>query len=140
MEESITEKVLDRAVRVAQLLDIYGSLLTEKQRTFVELHYGKDLSFGEIAREHNVSRQAVHDAVKHAETTLEEYESNLRLLGKGSKQNVPAWAADRDESSSEKTDMLVNHLNGLRKNIQRHGIIYNSGWIIAEIDKMLKML
>lgn len=74
---------LDKVVRIGQLLDLYGGLLTDRQRSFIVQHYQEDLSFGEIARGHGISRQAIHDAVKHAEAALEDYESKLSLLARG---------------------------------------------------------
>jgi predicted DNA-binding protein YlxM (UPF0122 family) len=143
MEQSVSDKTLGRAVRMAQLLDLYGSLLTEKQRLFIELHYLEDLSFGEIGHEHNVSRQAVHDAVKHAESTLEEYEVNLHLLSEGGQEGAEGVLAESEapeEPRDEKVDAVLERLGALKKNIQRQGIIYNSGWIVAEIDKILEAL
>ncbi len=75
--DSSSPSPIERAVRIGRLLDLYGSLLTERQRQFVKLHYEEDLSFGEIAKEFGISRQAVHDAVKHAETSLDEYDAKL---------------------------------------------------------------
>ncbi len=74
---------MPRHVRIGLLLDLYGNLLTDRQREFVRLHYDEDQSFGEIAQGKGVSRQAVHDAVKHAEKSLEQYERKLRLLERG---------------------------------------------------------
>ncbi|WP_404828946.1 YlxM family DNA-binding protein [Effusibacillus dendaii] len=62
------------------LYDFYGSLLTEKQQTFMELYYYDDLSLAEIAEQYSVSRQAVHDNVRRSEAQLEEYEAKLHLL------------------------------------------------------------
>ncbi len=66
------------------LNDLYGELLTDKQRHFFRLHYEEDLSFGEIALQHGVSRPAVHSAVKRAESLLLDYEKKvcfgLRLI------------------------------------------------------------
>jgi predicted DNA-binding protein YlxM (UPF0122 family) len=64
------------------LYDFYGHLLTERQRRFVELHYGHDLSLGEIAEKCRVSRQAVHDVLKRAEKTLSGCEEKLGLAGR----------------------------------------------------------
>ena len=69
--------------RMSLLLDAYGVLLTEKQRSFLRQYFEEDLSFGEIAREHNVSRQAIYDSVKHGEEALERYEEALRLVERG---------------------------------------------------------
>lgn len=64
------------------LYDFYGHLLTERQRRFVELHYGHDLSLGEIAENCRVSRQAVHDVLKRAENSLSGFEEKLGLAGR----------------------------------------------------------
>ena len=79
---------LDRVVRIGMLMDLYSGLLTERQRRYVQMHFNEDLSFGEIARTHNVSRQAIHDAVKHAEKALETYESKLGLMARGITRNT----------------------------------------------------
>ena len=41
------------------LLDIYGNMLTDRQRDVMELYYWEDLSLGEIAESNNITRQAV---------------------------------------------------------------------------------
>lgn len=68
--------------KINLLYDFYGSLLTERQQNFIELYYGEDLSLGEIAEQHEVTRQAVHDTLKRAEQTLENYEEKLGLVDK----------------------------------------------------------
>ncbi|MBZ4664982.1 MAG: helix-turn-helix protein YlxM/p13 family protein [Mahella sp.] len=40
---------MDRIAEVGLLLDLYGSLLTDKERNMLDLHYNYDLSFAEIA-------------------------------------------------------------------------------------------
>ena len=67
-------------VRFAELLQIYGSLLSARQRECTHLHYVEDLSYGEIAERSNVSRQAVHDAIAHARKALLRFERELALL------------------------------------------------------------
>lgn len=70
----------EKRYRMSLLLDTYGELLTEKQRDFLRSYYEEDFSFGEIAREHRVSRQAIFDSVKHGEAALENYERVLGLI------------------------------------------------------------
>jgi predicted DNA-binding protein YlxM (UPF0122 family) len=73
----------DKRYRISLLLDAYGELLTVKQRTFLKHYYEEDLSFGEIAREYGVSRQAIFDSVKHGEESLEQFEKVMRLVETG---------------------------------------------------------
>ncbi len=65
---------------MALLFDFYGQLLTEKQRKFLDLYYGHDLSLGEIAENYGVSRQAVYDSLKRSEKVLNEFEDKLGLV------------------------------------------------------------
>ena len=48
------------------LYDYYGDLLTERQRSCVDLRYNQDLSLAEIAQELGVSRQGVFDNLSRA--------------------------------------------------------------------------
>jgi predicted DNA-binding protein YlxM (UPF0122 family) len=76
------EEPLSKTNRINMLFDIYGQLLTDKQRTFLGLYFHDDYSLGEIAAEFEISRQAVYEHIKRAETALEEYETKLRLVAK----------------------------------------------------------
>ena len=62
------------------LYDIYGSLLTEHQRTLVAGYYLYDLSFSELAEISGGSRQSVYDAVKKARAILAEHENKLGIV------------------------------------------------------------
>lgn len=71
--------MLEKTNQVNLLFDFYAPLLKGKQREYLELYYLDDLSLGEIAEMHEVSRQAVYDHIKRAEKQLFEYEEKLRL-------------------------------------------------------------
>ena len=71
---------LEEKQRISELLDLYNGLLTERQRTFLELHYNEDLSYGEIAEAEKISRQAVHDTILHGKKSLFRFENHLKLL------------------------------------------------------------
>jgi len=49
---------MEKHIKGAYLLDIYGELLTDKQNLAMNLFYNEDLSMSEIAQELSVSRQA----------------------------------------------------------------------------------
>lgn len=72
------EKIVERSI----LYDFYGELLTEHQRNIYEDFVLNDLSLGEIAIDHNISRQGVHDLIKRCDKMLEEYENKLHLIEK----------------------------------------------------------
>ncbi len=74
--------MLEKTLRMNYLFDFYQSLLTTKQRKYMELYYLDDWSLGEIAEEFEVSRQAVYDNIKRTENMLEEYEGKLKLFVK----------------------------------------------------------
>ena len=54
-----------------------GALLTDRQRQMLRLRVEEDLSLSEIAESCGVSRQAVHDALRKAENTLDDTEKKL---------------------------------------------------------------
>jgi predicted DNA-binding protein YlxM (UPF0122 family) len=73
---------LEKTNRMNMLFDFYEPLLTDKQRTFLMQYFIEDFTLGEIAAEVGISRQAVYEHIKRAETVLENYEAKLGLLGR----------------------------------------------------------
>ncbi|MDB5085613.1 MAG: hypothetical protein JWN30_2499 [Bacilli bacterium] len=74
------DSMLEKTTRMNLLYDFYGTLLTSKQRSYMEMYYLEDLSLGEIAGQSNVSRQAVHDHLRRGAAQLLEYEQKLHLV------------------------------------------------------------
>jgi len=74
--------LLEKTTRMNFLFDFYQALLTDKQRSYMELYYLDDHSLGEIAESYSISRQAVYDNIRRTEAMLEEYEDKLQLFGK----------------------------------------------------------
>lgn len=135
---SVENERIARVVRLARLLDLYGELLTDRQRQFLHLHCDEDMSFSEIAEEFGVSRQAVHDAVKHGSDSIEHYEEKLHLLSKA--EAAPKAA----EISRPELNGSITKLQDLFERLRRSGgIIYDAssitrdlGEIIAELSRL----
>lgn len=68
---------LDEFLEVSTLLDYYKNLLSDKQREYLINHFEDDLSLSEIAKNNDVSRQAVHDNIKRGIKLLKDYEEKL---------------------------------------------------------------
>lgn len=62
------------ALEMTLLFDYYGELLTQRQRSCLDMRYNQDLSLGEIAAELGVSRQGVYDNLNRAEALLRNME------------------------------------------------------------------
>lgn len=73
---------LIKTLRMNYLFDFYQSLLTNKQRNYLELFYLEDYSLSEIADTFNVSRQAVYDNIRRTGDLVEDYEKKLELYQK----------------------------------------------------------
>ncbi len=69
-------------IEISLLLDIYGEILTRKQRDIMDLYWNKDLSLSEIAENTETSRQAVMDCIKRATARLYKMEHTLGMLQK----------------------------------------------------------
>ena len=66
-----------KELKFVMLLDCYGDLLTEHQRSVMELYYCEDLSLAEIGEPMGITRQAVRSLIKRTEGILENYEEKL---------------------------------------------------------------
>ena len=96
---------IKKTVRYNALLQIYGSLLSKTQYAFADAYFSYDLSLGEIAEAHNVSRSAVEDAIKKALKKLDEYEKNLKVLEKNEKI-LSLIEKAKDAEGTEKIQLL----------------------------------
>lgn len=76
---------LSQRVRDVLLYDVYGGLLTEKQREACDMILMEDLSLAEAAEKLKVSRQGVHDLITRARENMEDSEKSLGLLARQAK-------------------------------------------------------
>ena len=114
--------IVAKNYEMAFLLDFYGEMLTEKQRSFLEYYYNDDLSLSEIAENEGITRQGVRDAIKRAESQLLEMEAKLgaaerfRDMSEGLKEIIGY--------SDKITDYNLHH--GLSREINDYGLSIKS--------------
>ena len=68
---------LERRVHINDLYDLYGPLLTERQRSVYEMRYFSDFSLAEAAESLGITRQAVHILVNRTAERLLALEKSL---------------------------------------------------------------
>ena len=101
--------ILDKFIEIANLLEIYSPLLSEKQREYLEDHFENDLSISEIAKNNNVSRQAIFDNIKRGVALLYEYESKLKFHQ--IKQDIREKLIDlKEDFTEEKLENIIEDL------------------------------
>ena len=78
---------MEKFVYLNLLYDLYGSLLTDKQKLYFEDYYFNNLSYGEISSKYQVSRNAVYHQLQEIEKKLNNFEEKLKLYSKKQKIN-----------------------------------------------------
>ncbi len=73
---------MEKFVYLNELYDLYGSLLTEKQRTYFEEYYFNNLSYGEISSKYKISRNAIYHQLQLIEKKLTFFEEKLKIYSK----------------------------------------------------------
>jgi predicted DNA-binding protein YlxM (UPF0122 family) len=73
---------MDEIVYYNSLYDLYGCLLTEKQKEYFEDYFFHNMSFSEMADDYSVSRNAAFKQVHIVMEKLDEYEEKLKLFEK----------------------------------------------------------
>lgn len=74
--------LIKKRVYLARLYDLYGPVLTEKQRKAYEMHDLEDLSLSEISQELSITRQGISDQLQRARDRLEELELSLGIAAR----------------------------------------------------------
>lgn len=123
--------------QVSMLLDIYGGLLTERQRTFIQLHYHEDLSYGEIAETENISRQAVHDTIQHGKKALLSFDEVLKLSERKDNQNKQV------DTVSNENSLPVQELKKIVKelcSIVQDDIMYDTNRLKSKVYQLRDLL
>lgn len=108
------------------LIDIYGYMLTDKQKEALELYYFEDLSLAEIAENLGITRQGVRDSIKRGEETLFDFEEKLGYLKKIRKYD------EFIKNLKEQTKLIIDECKTISFT---RGIVARSEAIIGYIDQ-----
>lgn len=119
------DTLIEKKMRLVELYDFYGQLLTDKQQMIMESYSNDDLSLGEISENLSVSRQAVYDNLRRAEQTLEKYENKLNLMR-------------RFHERQEALESVVEHLIELRAELKDNERILRLDEEITRIQSLLE--
>ena len=96
---------MDKTLYLINLYDYYGELLTEKQKEYFEDYYFQNLSLSEISENKNISRNAIHKALKETENKLTYYEKILKQKEK--EQKIKEIIKNIDENTKNKIEELL---------------------------------
>lgn len=97
---------MDDVIYYNELYDLYGKLLTDKQREYFEDYYFNNLSFSELAENYNVSRNAVFKQLKITKEKLLEFDNALELYEK-KKKIIDIIDCIQDKDIKEKLEDLI---------------------------------
>lgn len=76
------KKDLENRNQIILLIDVYGELLTEKQKRILELYFFDDLSLVEISKINNSSRQSILYSINKSIDQLKIFEEKMKILEK----------------------------------------------------------
>jgi len=94
--------LFEKNLKIGQLLDFYGEILSDRKRLVLDYYYNDDLSLAEIAEEIGISRQGVRDSIKKGEDELLFFEEKLGLAARFSAYEE---SAERIRLLSEKESL-----------------------------------
>ncbi len=104
-------------VRYAEMLDLYGGILTEKQFEMLDSYYCRDLTLEEIAENNGVSKQAVHFAIKNAQAKITRLEKQLGILAKHDVLEEMLSEAKDAIRRGEDDELIISRLDDIAKKL-----------------------
>ena len=78
---------MEELIYFNELYDLYGILLTDKQKQYFEDYYFNNLSLGEMAENYGISRNAIFKQIHIVTEKLKMYEKKLKFNEKIKKLN-----------------------------------------------------
>ncbi|MDR2090531.1 MAG: DNA-binding protein [Clostridiales bacterium] len=92
----------EKNLEIGALNELYGGLLTARQREFIRLYYDCDVSLREMGEMSGISPQAVRDAIRRGERELFRIETALKF----------------DEKRAEISKILAKYGGEIKKEIE----------------------
>lgn len=108
----IIMNMIDKNVYFSLLLEVYGELLTEKQREIFKLYYDEDFSLAEIAEDVGVTRQAVLDTIRKSERNLLSFEQKLKIIEKRERV-IEVLGKIKASNHKDEIDILIDEIDGI---------------------------
>ena len=104
--------MLEKTLKLGKLLDLYGGMLTDKQREAMDLYYNCDMSLAEVGEELSVSRQGVRDTLIRATNTLLELEEKIGYFKTLTtlKREIEDVAEEFDGKDKQKLKEIANSI------------------------------
>jgi hypothetical protein len=100
---------LDEIFEISLLLDYYKNLLSNKQKEYLIEHFEEDCSLSEIAKRHNVTRQAVYDNIKRGVKILRYYEEKIGFY-KREREIYQELEKLRENFTHENLDRIIENM------------------------------
>ena len=98
---------MEREVYYSNLYDCYNQLLTDKQKIYFEDYYFNNLTLSEMSENYNISRNAIHKALKEVCLKLDDYEKKLKIYEK----NTKILEIIEDEKLKKRIEEIINMNN-----------------------------
>jgi predicted DNA-binding protein YlxM (UPF0122 family) len=122
--------LMSKDLKMALLIDLYGAVLTSKQRDMLELYYNEDLSLSEIAENEKITRQGVRDSIKRAEQILCDMEEKVGACAR----------FEKVRGALDKIRCLTEDIEKASLNLKLEKINRNSSEIIGYIKECEEIL
>ena len=103
---------MEEKIKISILLSLYGNLLTDTQKKYMDLYYNEDLSLSEIGINENVTRQAVNSILIKSKKKLQEIEEQLKFMEKERKIKELL-----QELESGATDIQINIIEKIKNEL-----------------------
>ena len=95
-------KKLEEKIEISILLNLYGNLLTETQKKYMDLYYNQDYSLSEIGDNEDITRQAVRTILVKSKRKLYEYEQKLKFMEKENNIRILIEKLQNTKNETEK--------------------------------------